>query len=390
MKEIWIVRRLWLVPIIILGFIYAVILGRSAFFGFATDDFFLVNLTYGEAIYHTLHGPHFRPLWFLRYPFLNSLFGQNAFVHHIVNLILHAANCVLAFLWLRTSLGAAKASFAVLVWTMLPQTAFPIVWISQRNDALMSFFLLLSLVVHGQRHRISAYLLYVLAFLSKVTCMFFPAVFMTTKGLCRTRGDFIAGLMLLILSVAIAAYSFQNMEASEHLAHLSPAMRAANHCKNLVLGWFTLIVPIPFFANTLLALAYFIFAAGTTWLLIKCPIKSSTTYQLLIFSIAMSLPLAITSEVRITYLQSLFLTGAIFSAVNSAMIAASRQAKAVLAMTAVAGLIYACPATFLITEKFNSNEYSVNQPSNQPYIMYYLVDFYGWFRDFQKEILKRK
>ena len=383
-REIRIIRRLWLVPIITLGLVYAVILGRAAFFGFVTDDFFLVNLTYGEAIYHTLNGPHFRPLWFLSYPFLNSLFGQDAFSHHLVNLLLHAANCVLAFLWLRKLLGEAKAIFAVLAWTTLPQTVFPVVWISQRNDGLMGFFLLLSLVAHGQRHRLSAYLLYVLAFLSKVTCMFFPAVFMTEKGLRQTRGDFIAGLLLLILSVMIAGYSLQHMEASEHLAHLSLVMRAANHCKNLVLGWFTLIVPIPFFANALLAFAYFIFAAGTAWLLVKCSRKSAVTWQLLIFSIAMSLPLAMTSEVRITYLQSLFLAGAIFSAIDPAIIMANRQAKAVLTITAVAGFIYACPAAYLTTEKFNSNEYSVNQPSAHPYVMYYLTDFYGWFRDIQR------
>ncbi|WP_165323819.1 hypothetical protein [Rhizorhabdus phycosphaerae] len=377
----------WIIPIFGLGCIYFAMLGRAAFFGFVTDDFFLMNLSYKAAIDQTLTGPHFRPLWFLSYPFLNSMFGQSAFAHHAANLLLHAANCALAFLWLRTGLGSVKAGFAVLVWTMLPQTVFPAVWISQRNDALMAFFLLLCLIAHQRDHRLSAYLLYILAFLSKVTCMFFPLVFLTTKGLRRNRRDLIAGLLLLLLSVAIAAYSLQHMESPERLANLGPAMRGLNHFKNLVLGWFTLVVPIPFFATPVLAWAYLLCATGVGWLLLKCRSSSPTTRQLLIFAVVMSLPLAMAAEVRITYVQSLFLTAAIFSAIDPALISARRRAKIVLLITVVAGLIYTVPAAYLTTEKFHSTEYSVSKPSAEPSKILYLFDFYGWFRDFQSRLL---
>jgi hypothetical protein len=166
--------------------------------------------------------------------------------------------------------------------------------------------------------------------------MFFPLVFLTTKGLRRNRGDLIAGLLLLLLSVAIAAYSLQHLESSERLANLGPAMRGLNYFKNLVLGWFTLIVPVPFFATPVLAWAYVLFATGIGWLLIKCRSSSPTTRQLVIFALAMSLPLAMAAEVRITYVQSLFLTAAIFSAIDPALIEARRGAKMVLLVAIVA------------------------------------------------------
>ena len=91
--------------ILILSGIYL----RTLNFGFINDDFDLVRNSWDEAIDTFLNGVHFRPLWYLSFPFINYFFGPSAFIHHLLNLVLHLTNLLLAFYIFKKILNAKKA-----------------------------------------------------------------------------------------------------------------------------------------------------------------------------------------------------------------------------------------------------------------------------------------
>ena len=70
----------------------------TIFYGFVSDDFYLVSLDFNEAISNSL-GVHFRPFWYLSYPFLN-LFSTSSYSHHIFNFSLFLISIYLSYKYL--------------------------------------------------------------------------------------------------------------------------------------------------------------------------------------------------------------------------------------------------------------------------------------------------
>jgi tetratricopeptide (TPR) repeat protein len=75
-----------------------------------------------------------------------QFFGLDAGGHHLVNVLLHAANAVLLFLMLRQMTGSPwRSAFVAAVFAVHPLRAESVAWVSERKDVLSAFFFMLTI-----------------------------------------------------------------------------------------------------------------------------------------------------------------------------------------------------------------------------------------------------
>jgi protein O-mannosyl-transferase len=128
-----------------------------------------------------------------------QLFGMNASGHHLMNVLFHAGNTLLLFLAFRMMTGALWRSAAIaFLFAMHPLHVESVAWVSERKDVLSTFFMLLSLIAYisyakkqGGAKYLLAFLLFVLALMSKPMVVTFPFLLMLLDywPLGRFNGD---------------------------------------------------------------------------------------------------------------------------------------------------------------------------------------------------------
>ena len=92
---------------------------------------------------------NWHPLTWLSHMVDVSMFGLSAGPHHVVNLVLHLANTLLLFAFLRRSTGADLPSgFVAALFAVHPLHVESVAWIAERKDVLCAFFGLLSLLAY--------------------------------------------------------------------------------------------------------------------------------------------------------------------------------------------------------------------------------------------------
>ena len=80
-----------------------------------------------------------------------ELFGMNPRGHHIINLLLHAANAVLLFALLRRMTGALwRSAIVAALFALHPLRVESVAWVTERKDVLSGFFGLLSLICYSR------------------------------------------------------------------------------------------------------------------------------------------------------------------------------------------------------------------------------------------------
>jgi tetratricopeptide (TPR) repeat protein len=78
-----------------------------------------------------------------------QLFGLNPWGHHLINVLLHAANTALVFMLMRNLTGATWRSFLVAaLFGWHPLRVESVAWVTERKDVLSTFFGLLSLLFY--------------------------------------------------------------------------------------------------------------------------------------------------------------------------------------------------------------------------------------------------
>jgi len=99
-----------------------------------------------------------------------QLFGLHAGGHHLVNVLLHTANAVLLFLFLRQMTGSLwRSAFVAAVFAVHPLRAESVAWVSERKDVLSAFFFLLAIgtyVRHVRKPSRIGYILLLIFFAS--------------------------------------------------------------------------------------------------------------------------------------------------------------------------------------------------------------------------------
>lgn len=94
----------------------------------------------------SFHSGNWHPLTWLSLALDVQLFGNSPGMHHVVNVILHLLNTVLAFVVFRRMTGAYWPSvFVAALFAVHPMHVESVAWISERKDLLSTSFWLLSM-----------------------------------------------------------------------------------------------------------------------------------------------------------------------------------------------------------------------------------------------------
>ena len=95
------------------------------------------------------YSSNWHPLTWLSHMLDVQLYGMNAGGHHVTNVLFHAANTALLFLWLRRLTGALwRSAFVAALFGLHPLHVESVAWVAERKDVLSTFFLLLTLLFY--------------------------------------------------------------------------------------------------------------------------------------------------------------------------------------------------------------------------------------------------
>ena len=101
------------------------------------------------AFHNTEQAAYWAPLVWLSHMLACQWFGLNPWGHHLVNVLLHAANTALVFLLLRRMTGATWRSLMVAaLFGLHPLRVESVVWVTERKDVLSTCFGLLALLFY--------------------------------------------------------------------------------------------------------------------------------------------------------------------------------------------------------------------------------------------------
>ena len=94
---------------------------------------------------------YWAPLMWLSHLLACQLFGLNAWGHHLINVLLHAANTALVFLVFRRMTRATWRSVVVAaLFGLHPLRVESVVWVTERKDVLSMLFLMLTLWAYAK------------------------------------------------------------------------------------------------------------------------------------------------------------------------------------------------------------------------------------------------
>lgn len=138
-----------------------------------------------EGLFTEFYVGNYQPLSILTYALEYALVGENGWLFHGTNVLLHAANTVLVYLVVRQWTPAASL---VPMWTAFffgihPMHVESVAWVSERKDVLYTFFFLGSLLFYGRyllasttKPLVYAFGCFVLACMSKSAAVVLPLV----------------------------------------------------------------------------------------------------------------------------------------------------------------------------------------------------------------------
>lgn len=120
--------------------------------GYVTDNWHLHSGLQGNTIrwaFTSFDQANWHPVTWLSHALDWQLFGSDPRGAHGVNLLFHAANAVLLFLFLLTATGYPRRSFLVaLLFAIHPINVESVAWVAERKNLLCMFFFLLSLIAY--------------------------------------------------------------------------------------------------------------------------------------------------------------------------------------------------------------------------------------------------
>lgn len=129
---------------------------------------------------------YWHPLTWLSHMLDCQLFGLNAGLHHLMNLIFHIVNSLLLFAILKRMSGARwQSAFVAALFALHPINVDSVAWVSERKNLLSTFFWLLTMLTYmryAERPHFSRYAIVfvtlVLGLLAKPMLVTLPFVFL--------------------------------------------------------------------------------------------------------------------------------------------------------------------------------------------------------------------
>ncbi len=132
----------------------------------------------------------YRPVRTLTYALNYAIGGEDPFGYHLVNVLLHGLNVLLAyFLFLKLTRSNLVAGSAGLLFAVHPVQSAAVAYISGRKDLLAAFFILLGLNLYlrsrnGDYSKLAiAFACFLMAVLSKEVAIVFPVILLLVDAL---------------------------------------------------------------------------------------------------------------------------------------------------------------------------------------------------------------
>lgn len=97
----------------------------------------------------TFHAANWHPLTWVSHMLDAELFGPNAGGHHLVSVLIHAANTILAYFVFKRLTGEVwKSALVALLFAVHPTHVESVAWVAERKDVLSTLFWLLTMFAY--------------------------------------------------------------------------------------------------------------------------------------------------------------------------------------------------------------------------------------------------
>ena len=153
---------------------YTYVVENSIFLTYFRNIFRVFTTDFNAAV---SGGFYYRPLLAASLIFNASIAGQNPFLFHLTDLLLHLGVCLLLYRFLlNVSENKSASLFGALLFAAHPLLVQTVAWIPARNDSLVTLFILWHLIaLHGRKHWQAAISM-ALALASKETAAVLPLI----------------------------------------------------------------------------------------------------------------------------------------------------------------------------------------------------------------------
>ncbi|MCK5196477.1 MAG: hypothetical protein KAQ71_21880, partial [Desulfobulbaceae bacterium] len=92
------------------------------------------------------HASNWHPITWLSHMTDSQLYGMNAGMHHLTNVLFHIINTLLLFLVFRRMTGDIwRSGFVAALFALHPVHVESVAWVSERKDVLSAFFWMLTM-----------------------------------------------------------------------------------------------------------------------------------------------------------------------------------------------------------------------------------------------------
>ena len=189
---------------------------------------------------------YWHPLTWLSHMTDVQLFGMDPGAHHLVNVVIHAANSALLFAALnRMTKAPGRSAFVAAVFAVHPLHVESVAWIAERKDVLSTFFWMAALWFYGgyarerrARTMIAVVAMFAAGLLAKPMVLTLPFALLlldywplnrVSRGTIRHLiGEKLPLFALAIASVVVTLMSQKGSAGVVALEALSPATRLGN------------------------------------------------------------------------------------------------------------------------------------------------------------------
>ena len=128
---------------------------------------------------------YWHPLTWLSHMIDCELFGQNAGMHHLTNVLIHVMNAMLLFMVLnRMTTDTWKSALVAFLFALHPVNVDTVAWVSERKNLLSTFFWMITMLCYVNYTRkknvvmyLTALLTFLLGLLTKPMLVTLPFVF---------------------------------------------------------------------------------------------------------------------------------------------------------------------------------------------------------------------
>lgn len=186
-----------------------------------------------RAFRDTGYGAIWMPVTFASYMIDVSLFGDNWYAYHAVNVLLHLVNTWLVFKFLERQCGffvsgdyariSAMCAVGALLWALHPTRAEGVTFVASRKEELWTLFSLCGLLQYGVFLRdgravryAAAFACFALAGMSKPTAVCFPFLAVAMHVVARRRGSARSYVWILPMVVAAIALGWLTVNSQSH------------------------------------------------------------------------------------------------------------------------------------------------------------------------------